>query len=261
MKIISYNVNGIRAAFKKGFDEWFVNEKPDILCIQETKAQPEQIDTAFFEKLGYKAYWYSAQKKGYSGVGIVTKINVDNIETGIGKEPYDSEGRVIRTDIGNISLFSAYFPSGSAGDVRQDIKMAFLDDFYNYLNDFKQDRPDIIVSGDFNICHKPIDIHNPKRLKNTSGFLPEEREWVDKFEDSGFTDSFRVFNKEPDNYSWWSYRGNAKAKNLGWRIDYNWVSNSLATKLKNAAILPDVARHSDHCPVVVELKDESKNRK
>ena len=252
LKILSYNVNGIRAAIKKGFVEWLETENPDILCIQETKAQPEQIDSKLFEALGYKCYWYSAQKKGYSGVGIITKIEPDRVETGIGKDPYDAEGRVIRADFGDISLFSAYFPSGTTGDIRQDVKMAFLSDYHSYLNEFKKQRPNIIVSGDFNICHKAIDIHNPKRNKKTSGFLPEEREWVDRFIASGFVDSFRMHNPEPHRYSWWSYRANARAKNLGWRIDYHMVSKSLADKVVGSDILPAV-KHSDHCPVTVHI--------
>jgi len=251
-KIISYNVNGIRAAFSKGFNRWFESEMPDMICIQETKAQPEQIDSAFFESLGYKTFWYSAQKKGYSGVGLVTKLAPDRVEYGIGKEPYDAEGRVLRADFGDVTLISAYFPSGTTGDVRQEVKMAFLNDFLSFIDELKKTRPNIIVSGDFNICHNEIDIHNPKQNKNTSGFLPEERAWVDVFVGSGFTDSFRIFHPEPHQYSWWTYRAGARDKNLGWRIDYHMVSNPLAQRVTSAAILPSVA-HSDHCPVVVEI--------
>ncbi|MCK4662943.1 MAG: exodeoxyribonuclease III [Bacteroidales bacterium] len=251
-KILSYNVNGIRAAINKGFVDWLKSEKPDILCIQEIKANKEQFDVKIFEQLGYYNYWFSALKKGYSGVAILTKTEPDNIEYGISIKKYDDDGRVIRADFGEISLFNAYFPSGTTGGVRQEFKMDFLYDFQNYLKIFKQKRPKIIVSGDYNICHKPIDINHPERHKKSSGFLPEEREWFDGFINSGLTDSFREFNKEANQYSWWSYRANSRVKNLGWRIDYHLISNLLKSQLKSASILPDVF-HSDHCPVMIEM--------
>ncbi len=247
VKLITYNVNGIRAAINKGLLNWLSEENPDILCVQETKAQPDQIPLFDFEELGYKCYVFSAKKKGYSGVAIFTKLLPDNSVSGIGIPAYDDEGRFIRLDFGDISVISVYHPSGSSGDVRQSFKMKWLDDFFNYINELKKTRKKLIISGDFNICHKPIDIHDPVRNVHSSGFLPEEREWMDEFFDSGFTDTFRMFNTMPHNYTWWSFRANARAKNLGWRIDYNIVSNNLTNKIKDAFILPEVV-HSDHCP-------------
>lgn len=249
-KIISYNVNGIRAAINKGFSEWLKEEDPDIVCIQETKAQPEQIDSKLFEDLGYYCYWFSAQKKGYSGVGILSKQKPDHIEYGMGIEKYDNEGRFLRADFGEFSIVSVYHPSGSSGEERQAFKIQWLSDFQNYINDLRKKRPNLILSGDYNICRLWIDIHNPEKQQKTSGFLPEEREWFQSFVDDGFTDSFRMFNEDPHHYSWWSYRANARSNNKGWRIDYHMVSSELENKLKGASILPDVM-HSDHCPVVV----------
>jgi exodeoxyribonuclease-3 len=251
-KIISYNVNGIRAAINKGFIEWLKNENPDIICIQELKAQKEQLNISAFEELGYSLFWNSAEKKGYSGVAVFTKVKPDKVIYGIGIQAYDKEGRLIRVDYGDMTLLSAYFPSGSSGDERQAFKMKWLGDFHQFINNLKKERPNLIISGDYNICHKPVDIHHPEHHEGVSGFLPEEREWFDNFVDSGFTDSFRFFHKEPDNYSWWSYRGQARQKNLGWRIDYHLVSTPVEKFLKGASILPYI-EHSDHCPVVVEV--------
>lgn len=252
MKIISYNVNGIRAAIKKGFLEWLAAVDADVVCLQETKAQMDQIPIFEIEALGYRTYWYSAQKKGYSGVALLTKITPDHVEYGMGIEKYDSEGRMIRADFGDLSIASIYHPSGSSGDERQAFKMEWLDDYQNYIDELKQRRPNLVLSGDYNICHRPIDIHDPIRNAKSSGFLPEEREWIGNFIQSGFIDTFRYFNQEPNNYSWWSYRANARAKNLGWRIDYHMASQSLEQKLKRALILPD-AMHSDHCPILLEV--------
>ncbi|MCD4795353.1 MAG: exodeoxyribonuclease III [Bacteroidales bacterium] len=251
-KIMSYNVNGIRAALKKGFYNWLKEENPDIICIQETKAQPEQIDSVLFETLGYHYYWYSAQKKGYSGVGILTKQKPDHVEYGMGTEKYDNEGRFLRADYGDVSVISVYHPSGSSGDERQAFKIQWLKDFQNYIKELKKTRKNLIISGDYNICRLWIDIHNPERQQKTSGFLPEEREWFQSFVDDGFTDSFRKFNEEPDQYSWWSYRANARNNNKGWRIDYHMVSSEFDNKLVGASILPNV-KHSDHCPVLITV--------
>lgn len=252
-KIISYNVNGIRAALGKDLIGWLKEENPDILLIQETKAQPEQIESNLFEELGYHCYWFSAEKKGYSGVGILSKEKPDRIVEGIGNAKYDSEGRAIRADFGDISVFSTYHPSGTTGGPRQDYKMEWLADFQIYIDELKTEREKLIIGGDFNICHKAIDISRPEKKKNVSGFLPEEREWVSQFLDSGFIDTFRVFDESPEKYSWWSYRAGSRAKNLGWRIDYHMITENLKEQLKGASILSDVV-HSDHCPVVVEME-------
>lgn len=253
MRVITYNVNGIRAAMNKDLVGWLKASNPDVLCLQEVKATPDQVNIAEFEALGYYLYWYPAQKKGYSGVAIFSKIKPKHVEYGCGIDAYDFEGRVIRADFDTCSVMSVYHPSGSSGDERQAFKMRWLADFQIYIDDLKTKIPNLILCGDYNICHKPIDIHNPKSNANTSGFLPEEREWMEKFLQSGFTDSFRHFNNEPHQYSWWSYRAGSRGKNLGWRIDYNLVSNHLNDKLKRAVILPD-AIHSDHCPVLLEIE-------
>lgn len=251
--IITYNINGIRSALKKDLDKWLSASKADIVCLQEIKAKPDQFDEAVFKNLGYTCYINSAEKPGYSGVAILSRITPKHIEYGCGIEKIDLEGRVIRIDFENYSVMSVYFPSGS-NSARQGFKMEFLALFYTYINKLKKRIPNLIISGDYNICHQEIDIHNPKVNKNSSGFLPEEREWMSQFIDSGFIDSFRYLNKNPHHYSWWSYRTNARARNLGWRIDYNMIATSLLPKLKRAQILP-AARHSDHCPVLVELAD------
>ncbi|MGR3811281.1 exodeoxyribonuclease III [Jiulongibacter sp. NS-SX5] len=253
MQIISFNVNGIRAAIKKGLLEWLETESPEVLCLQEIKLSETELVEPEFTKLGYNCYWYPAQKRGYSGVAILTKIKPLNITYGMGVELYDQEGRVISADFENFKLICAYFPSGTTGTVRQDIKMEFLDDMYNYIHDLKKEQPNILLCGDVNICHTEIDIHNPKGNKNSSGFLPEEREWVGKFIDSGFIDTFRVFNQDPHHYSWWSYRAGARGNNKGWRIDYLFTTNEMKDMLEHGKIHPDVIM-SDHCPVSLKLK-------
>ena len=251
-KIITYNVNGIRAALNKGFDSWLNEVKPDVICIQETKANSDQVDENIFKNMGYHCYWFSAQKKGYSGVAIFTKQKPENIVLGCGNEMYDAEGRVIRIDFKEYSVMSVYHPSGTTGDERQSFKMQWLSFFHDYVMQLNQSIPNLVVCGDYNICNKPIDIHNPVSNKNSSGFLPEERDWFDYFLSTGFVDSFRLVNQSAHQYTWWSYRANAREKNLGWRIDYNIISKSLTEKVMNAYILPD-AMHSDHCPCVLEL--------
>lgn len=253
MKVITYNVNGIRAAIKKDWIGWLTSVNPEVICLQEIKASPDQVvEIQELEELGYQHYWYPAQKKGYSGTAILTKHTPRNIVYGCGLEEYDFEGRVIRIDFDDISVMSVYFPSGTTGDIRQDFKYKFLDDFYIYVHELLQEVPNLLICGDFNICHRAIDIHNPKSNANSSGFLPEERAWMDKFIESGFIDTFRSVHPEPHHYTWWSYRAGARGKNLGWRIDYIMASNGLKSRIKDALILPD-AVHSDHCPVLVEL--------
>jgi exodeoxyribonuclease-3 len=253
MKLISYNVNGIRAALTKDFAGWLKNENPDIICLQETKAQPDQIDTFLFAELGYASYLHSAEKKGYSGVAILTKQKPDKVVVGMNRPRYDIEGRVIRADFGDLTVISVYVPSGTTGDVRQDFKMDFLSEFFTYIQKLREERPNLVVCGDYNICHKPIDINHPERQTGVSGFLPEEREWVSQFIESGMIDTFREFDSGANKYSWWSYRAGARANNAGWRIDYLFASEPLRNRLKNGAILADVV-HSDHCPVLLELK-------
>jgi len=253
VKIVSYNVNGIRAAMNKGFIDWLRLVNPDVIGLQEVKANFDQIDATVFEDLGYEIYWYPAVKKGYSGVAILTKIKPKSVKHGMEYSKYDDEGRLLQVDFEDFSFLTAYFPSGTTGDIRQAFKYEFLDDIYGYTQDLKKSNPNFILSGDYNICHKAIDIHNPKSNKNTSGFLPEERAWMDKFTESGFIDSFRKFNDQPDNYTWWSYRANSRAKNLGWRIDYHMATAPMNDRLKSSIILAD-ARHSDHCPILIEVE-------
>lgn len=252
MKIISYNLNGIRAAMNKDLIGWLQTENPDVFCIQETKAQTEQIDVKSLNNLGYFCYFHSAEKKGYSGVGICTKIAPDRVVMGMNNSKYDSEGRVIRADFGDFSIVCVYIPSGSSGDARQDFKMDFLNAFHTFIKELREERPKLIVCGDYNICHKAIDIHHPERQTGVSGFLPEERAWLDAYEASGMVDSFRQFDKSDEKYSWWSYRSGARDRNVGWRIDYHWISEVMTPQLKSAAILSD-AYHSDHCPVMIEI--------
>ena len=252
MKIISYNVNGIRAAITKGFLEWLQTANPDVICLQEIKATEDQIPTQDITAAGYPfQYYFPATKKGYSGVAILSKIEPQKIVYGTGIEHMDFEGRNLRADFENISVMSLYLPSGTNID-RLGHKFKYMDDFHNYIMHLKKDIPNLVICGDYNICHEAIDIHDPIRNQTVSGFLPQERAWLDAFMKSGFIDSFRHFNKEPHNYSWWSYRAGARAKNLGWRIDYHLISNSLKSRLKRATILAD-AKHSDHCPILIEL--------
>ena len=252
MKILSYNVNGIRAALNKGFAEWLSSADPDVVCLQETKALEDQVNTDLFEQMGYQHFWHSAQKKGYSGVAILTKTNPVNVQAGVGIDHMDFEGRVIRADYENVSVISLYLPSGTNLD-RLEQKFKFMYDFQEYIDVLKKNHPRLVICGDYNICHRAIDIHDPVRNKNVSGFLPQERQWIDTFMKNGFVDSFRHLNPEPHQYSWWSYRANARNNNKGWRIDYNLVSENLKNKIKRAYMLPE-AKHSDHCPVGVELE-------
>jgi exodeoxyribonuclease-3 len=251
LKLLSYNVNGIRAALSKGFASWLKATEADVICIQEIKALESQIDTTVFDELGYHHYWFSAQKKGYSGVAILCKKKPTNIVYGSGIEHMDFEGRILRVDFDAVSIMSLYLPSGT-NTARLDYKFQFMDEFQAYINQLKVSHPNLIICGDYNICHQPIDIHDPIRNKNTSGFLPEERAWLDQFMKSGFIDSFRLLNPEPHQYSWWSYRANARANNKGWRIDYALVSTPLEAQIERSFILPE-AKHSDHCPVGLEL--------
>ena len=251
MKIISYNVNGIRAALKKGFIDWLKAADPDVICIQETKAKKDQVDADEFVKAGYPyQYWFSAQRKGYSGVAIFCKKEPNHVEYGTGIETMDFEGRNLRVDYNECSIMSMYLPSGTNLD-RLEFKLNYMDEIQEYMNELRKTIPNVIVCGDYNICHEEIDIHNPK-MKGVSGFLPEEREWISKFIDGGFIDSFRFKNPDKQEYSWWSYRANARANNKGWRLDYAMVSEPLRNAIDRAYILTQ-AKHSDHCPIALEL--------
>ncbi len=253
MRIISYNVNGIRSAVKKGFVDWLKSDPADIVCLQEIKANQEDVPIAEINAAGYEVFSFSAQKKGYSGVGILTRIKPVNVICGNGVEQSDYEGRIIRADFKEVTLVNAYFPSGTSGEDRQTYKYQWLNEFYKYLDELKKTRPKLIICGDYNICHQAIDIHDPVRNKNYTGFLPDERAWMDKLFNSGYVDTFRHFNKEPHQYTWWSAFGNARANNKGWRIDYVNVTEPLKKSLVYAEIMPHV-KHSDHCPVFLELK-------
>jgi len=254
LRIISYNVNGIRAAMKKGLVEWIKTNPADIICLQETKAEKDNVAHEEITSLGYLDYWFSAQKKGYSGVAVFTKIKPDQIQYGTGHAVSDEEGRVLQLDFGDIRLINAYFPSGTSGEIRQGFKYQWLDEFYLYLDELKKKYPRIVLCGDYNIAHREIDIHDPKGNKNSSGFLPAERAWMDKFLDSGWTDSFRIKHPEPHRYSWWTQRfPSVRLNNKGWRIDYINVTNNLASRILRSEIYPDI-KHSDHCPVFLELK-------
>jgi exodeoxyribonuclease III len=253
MKIISFNVNGIRSAVSKGFIEWLQATDCDILCLQEVKASPDQIDLRPFTEMGYTPYWFPAQKKGYSGVAIFSRIAPLAVTYGCGIDAYDCEGRQIRFDTPDFTLVNIYTPSGSSRFDRHLFKMQWMEDFYQYLDRLKTETDNIIVCGDFNICPQPIDIHNPKANANASGFMPEEREWVTKVLNNGFVDVFRAFNPEPHQYTWWSFRAGSRQKNLGWRIDYHLISQSLLSRVNRALILQE-AKFSDHCPVYLELQ-------
>ncbi len=252
MKIISYNVNGIRAAITKGFLDWLQAANPDVICLQEIKATEDQIPTEAIAAAGYPyQYYFSAEKKGYSGVAILSKTKPKNVVYGTGIAYMDAEGRNVRADFDGVSVMSLYLPSGTNIE-RLSHKFQYMDDFQSYINQLKKEIPNLVIGGDYNICHQAIDIHDPIRNATVSGFLPEEREWLDGFIKSGFIDSFRFLNKEPHQYSWWSYRANARNNNKGWRIDYHLVTENLKEKISRAYILPE-AKHSDHCPIVVEL--------
>lgn len=253
MRIISYNVNGLRAAMNKGFVDWLKTDPADVICLQETKALRDNVDHKLFTALGYHDYWFPAQKKGYSGVMVLSKTEPAKVEYGNGNKVSDDEGRIIQLDFGDTRLINAYFPSGTSGDERQDFKYKWLDDFFAYVNTLKKKYPKLILCGDYNIAHKDIDIHDPKGNKNSSGFLPEEKAWMDKFLESGWIDTFREFHTEPHRYSWWSQRfPSVRAQNKGWRIDYINATEPLRKQLKSADIYPDV-KHSDHCPVYLEI--------
>lgn len=252
MKIISYNVNGVRAALKKGLAEWIVQEDPDIICLQEIKVDDENAPKAVFTKMGYHQVWHSAEKKGYSGVATFSKIKPSKYVIGMGQERFDREGRVLRTDINGISVYNCYFPSGSSGEERHNFKLDFLKEIGPWMNKELKQSKNIVVLGDYNIVHTELDIHNPKRKDNPSGYRPEERAWLDDWFQTSFHDAYRSLFPEKIAFSWWSYRAGARGNNKGWRIDYISVTKKILKALKSATHLSE-AKHSDHCPISVEV--------
>ena len=252
MKIATFNANGIRAAAKKGFWSWFKQMDIDILGIQETKIQENQINSMEYKLMGYHDYWHSAEKKGYSSVGTLSKQEPVKVVKGIGKEIYDIEGRVLRTDFENFSVVNVYIPSGTSGEHRHEFKMKFLKDFKSYLDDVRETQENLIVLGDYNIVHTRLDIHNPDRTDNPSGYRPDERAWLDEFYSDGFYDAFRLIYPEEILFSWWSYRAGSRQRNKGWRIDHISVTDSLKNKVKDVKFYKDPV-FSDHCPVVVDI--------
>jgi len=252
MKIISWNVNGIRAMVRKGFMDWLREESPDVLCLQETKAWPEQVPADVRRPKGYHAYWHKAEKKGYSGVLTYTKEEPVIVKTGLGIGEFDSEGRTVITEYTDFILFNIYFPNGKRNPERLEYKLRFYDHFLDVAETLREQGKDIVVCGDLNTAHKPMDLARPKENEKESGFLPVERAWMDKLVDHGYIDTFRHFNKEPDNYTWWDYYTRARERNVGWRIDYFFISEELLPRLRKAFILSEVMG-SDHCPLGIEL--------
>lgn len=253
MKIYSWNVNGLRAIAKKNFFQWVNEESPDILCIQETKLQENNLDINLKNIDRYNSYFSFAEKKGYSGVAIYTKIKPISVEHGIGINIFDNEGRILILEFDKFTLLNIYFPNGQMSDDRLNYKMEFLDAILTYCNKLVCSGKKILICGDYNIAHNEIDIKNPKSNSKKSGFLPIERHWIDNFISNGYTDTFRFKNPDKVEYSWWSYRFKARERNAGWRIDYHFVSNNMMDNVEDATILTDVTG-SDHCPIMVDLK-------
>ena len=253
MRIFSWNVNGLRAVVKKGFFDWLESEEPDVVCLQEIKARTEDLDEKILNPKGYHAFWNPAERKGYSGVAIFTKKKPVAVHLGLGIERFDCEGRIIRIEFKDFDLFSVYFPNGTSGEERLQYKMEFYDSFLDHCEELRAQGRELVITGDVNTAHKPIDLKNPKANQKNSGFLPKERAWVDKFIEHGYVDSFRAFNEDPDQYTWWSYRFNVRAKNVGWRIDYFFVTEGLMKKVKDSFITPEVMG-SDHCPIGLDIK-------
>lgn len=253
IKILSWNVNGIRAIHKKNAFEWFYKQKPEILCVQETKAMEEQLPKPLTSVNGYNHYFVSAERKGYSGVGMYSSLEPEKVIGGFGVKKFDSEGRTMIADFGKFILFNIYFPNGKMNKERLKYKLDFYDEFLKYANKLKDQGRDIVVCGDVNTAHKKIDLARPKENEKTSGFLPEERAWIDKFLENGYIDTFRMFHDEPDQYTWWDMKTRARDRNVGWRIDYFFISKSLEKKIISASIHSGITG-SDHCPIEIELK-------
>jgi exodeoxyribonuclease-3 len=252
IRILSWNVNGIRAAYKKGFLDWFVREEPDVLCLQEVKATTEQVPPDLREVAGYRTFSSSAERKGYSGVLLYTKENPKSVKTGLGIERFDSEGRILIAEYPAFLVFNIYFPNGKASKERLRFKMDFYDAFLEYADDLRKKGKKLVICGDVNTAHQEMDLARPKENAKVSGFLPEERAWMDKFIAHGYVDTFRMFNRKPGQYTWWDLKTRARERNVGWRIDYFFVSDNLKKNVKSSFILSDVMG-SDHCPIGVEI--------
>ena len=251
-RLLCWNVNGIRAVRGKGFLEWLHKESPDILCLQETKAMPEQLDGELREPPGYYVYWNYPERKGYSGVATFARQEPQAVSYDFGADTIDLEGRVVATRYPGFTLLNIYFPNGKKDDIRLKYKLDFYDVFLRYADSLMSKGEKLVVCGDFNTAHREIDLSRPKENSTVSGFLPEEREWLDRFVANGFIDAFRHFHTEPDNYSWWDFKTRARERNVGWRIDYFFISQNLVPSLTSAFIMPDVMG-SDHCPVGITL--------
>jgi exodeoxyribonuclease-3 len=252
MRIITLNCNGIRAAARKGFFNWLATVDADIVCLQETKAQIDQLTDPIFHPDNFHSYYFDAERKGYAGTALYCRAKPLNITKGLGFEIADSEGRYLQADFNGLSVASLYLPSGSAGEERQARKLAFMGQFMQHMKMLRNDDREYIICGDWNICHKEIDLKNWKANKKNSGFLPEERQWLDElYYELGFIDAFRMVNQEADQYSWWSNRGQARAKNVGWRLDYHVISSGLGNKVMSAEIYTD-QNFSDHAPVILD---------
>jgi len=252
MRILSWNVNGLRAAHKKGFLDWLLNEKPDVLCIQELRAMEEQLPLDVKEIEGYYSYFCSAERKGYSGVALYTNIEPQSVTRGFGVERFDREGRTLMADYGDFVLLSVYFPNGGSSEERFQYKLEFYEAFLDHVEGLREQGRQIVICGDVNTAHKEIDLAEPEKHKNVSGFLPEERAWIDKLLDKGYIDTFRMFNDEPGHYTWWDYKVRSRQRNLGWRIDYFFVSDGFKSSVESAYILSDVMG-SDHCPIGIDI--------
>lgn len=254
MRIMTFNCNGIRAAARKGFFEWLPESNVDVVCLQETKAQIDQLSDPVFHPEQYHCHYYDAQKKGYSGTAIYSRLEPNKISRGLGFEVADTEGRYIQADLGDISVASLYLPSGSSSDERQERKFSFMADYMQHMKKLRKKKREFIICADWNICHKEIDLKNWRPNRKNSGFLPEEREWLDTLYDKvGYTDAFRLVNKEADQYSWWSNRGQARANNVGWRLDYQVVTPGIVDKVVSAEIYRGQS-FSDHAPVIIEYQ-------
>lgn len=255
LSILTWNVNGIRAQQKKGFLDWLARESPDILCVQETKAHPEQLDAALLTPPGYFVYWTKPVRKGYSGVATFTKEKPAAVKTGFGVERFDAEGRLVLTEFPGFVLLNIYFPNGQSGEERLKYKLDFYEETARFVRALKGEGKQVIISGDYNTAHREIDLARPKENEDTSGFLPIERAWIDRWIADGQVDIFRKFNAEPGQYTWWDMKSAARERNVGWRIDYHFVTKDLVSKVTAASIMPEVMG-SDHCPVRLEIKAE-----